>query len=453
MAWKFGKTPEVEGYERISVDRLMVGMEIWLNCPWHKHPFHKNRFTLISAKQIEVIHQLGLTDVFYLPPVKEGSSSPGQSSDESTKQSCEDLSLHPPTAPEPAQFSSRQVKLKQAHTAYKDTLRKSSDCLRQICSLQGPSAKEANGLVQHFVDELLNSHTSGVLADILHLNVTERVQAAHALNTCLLALLIGHELELNPDDLKILGMAGLLHDLGEQRIPSQIRWKTEPLTRPEKSLFELHPLYGKEMLHGLQGAPNMVAEVVAQHHENLNGTGYPRRLTDEHILPLAKILRVADEYQYLTNPREGQQPRLQPNQALAELYVKRGHQLSMKIIIALIRVVSVYPPGTIVELSDGSLAIVLNTSTAESLRPTVMTYERCGSEYDTRLVDLNEQRHVSISRIVMTSELPLDLAERITPTEALNHLLLPTAGNDVHGKYNGTARSSKNNAGQGERGC
>ena len=212
----------------------------------------------------------------------------------------------------------------------------------------------------------------------------------------------------------MVGLAGLLHDIGEQRLPSQIRWKTEPLTRPEKSLFELHPLYGKEILHGLPGVPNIVADIVAQHHENLNGTGYPRRLTDEQILPLAKIIRVVDEYQYLTNPREAQHPRLQPNQALAELYVKRPQHLSMKVIIALVRVVSVYPPGTLVELSDGSLAIVLNTSSNESLRPTVMAYDRRDTDFDTRLIDLNEQRHLSISRIVMTSELPSDLAERIT---------------------------------------
>jgi len=253
---------------------------------------------------------------------------------------------------------------------------------------------------------------------------------------------VGRELELDPEDLRMVGLAGLLHDIGEQRLPSQIRWKTEPLTRPEKSLFELHPLYGKEILHGLPGVPNIVADIVAQHHENLNGTGYPRRLTDEQILPLAKIIRVVDEYQYLTNPREAQHPRLQPNQALAELYVKRQQHLSMKVIIALVRVVSVYPPGTLVELSDGSLAIVLNTSSNESLRPTVMAYDRRDTDFDTRLIDLNEQRHLSISRIVMTSELPSDLAERITPEDALNHLLLPSlSGADSNGKPKATARS------------
>ena len=447
MAWKFGKSPEVEGYERISADRLTVGMEIWLHCPWYKHPFHKNRFALISAKQIEVIQQLGLNDLYYLP--SQTAPVPKPSRPSSTPQAMKgghaplvESAAHMPPVRQPAQLSHRQVELRQANIAYKDTLRKSFDCLRQICAVQGASAREANGLVQHFVDELLNSDTSGVLADILHLNVTERVQAAHALNTCLLALLVGRELELDPEDLRMVGLASLLHDIGEQRLPSQIRWKTEPLTRPEKSLFELHPLYGKEILHGLPGVPNIVADIVAQHHENLNGTGYPRRLTDEQILPLAKIIRVVDEYQYLTNPREAQHPRLQPNQALAELYVKRPQHLSMKVIIALVRVVSVYPPGTLVELSDGSLAIVLNTSSNESLRPTVMAYDRRHTDFDTRLIDLNEQRHLSISRIVMTSELPSDLAERITPEDALNHLLLPSlSGADSNGKPKATARS------------
>jgi hypothetical protein len=117
---------------------------------------------------------------------------------------------------------------------------------------------------------------------------------------------------------------------------------------------------------------------------------------------------------------------LHPNQALAELYVKRQQQLSVKVIIALVRVVSVYPPGTLVELSDGSIGIVLYTSASARLRPVVMAYEERASEFATRLVDLDEERDLSICRVVGSAELPPHLVERITPTEALQCLLEQT---------------------------
>lgn len=101
----------------------------------------------------------------------------------------------------------------------------------------------------------MKKETSVAFADILHLNILERTQAAHGLHCCTLSLLVGRELDLEPQELRVLGMAALLHDLGEQRLPSQIRLKPEALTRAEKSLFELHPLYGKEMLDQLPRIP------------------------------------------------------------------------------------------------------------------------------------------------------------------------------------------------------
>ena len=424
-------------------------MDIWLDCPWYKHPFPKSRFKLISTKQIELVRGLALPVVYY--HAASYRAEPDHVSDTTVtflgdhEGPSLGASLEPGDPSAPLRESPPRAlghDMKHANKTYQDTLRKSSDCLRQIVSGQGIGADGATAVVEHFIDELLKTGSSGAMADVLHLNILERVQAAHALNTCILALLVGRELELEPEDLKVVGLAGLLHDVGEQRIPSQIRWKTEPLTRAEKSLFQLHPLYGKEMLQELRGIPDGIAEIVGQHHEYINGTGYPRRLMEEHIHPLAKILRVIDEYQYLTNLREPH-GKLQPNQALAQLYVKRQQQLSIKVIIALVHVVSVYPPGTLVELSDGSIGMVTNTSSCERLRPTIMAYERKGSTFNTRLIDLHEHEKLSIRRIVVAAELPHDLAQRITPTEALHYLMLPSVEPQ---KSNGTqpsrARSS-----------
>ena len=414
-------------------------MEIWLNCAWYKHPFPKNRFQLSSAKQIATIRELNLNTVHYHPasyrPTPESEPRPDlrlDASDSACPDGLESISRewvdagdHQPPRQEMSSSTLRS-ELRQANHAYRDTLRKSSDCLRQICGGQEAGSSSASALVQNLVDQIMKQEASVALADVLHLNVLERPQAAHGLHCCILSLLVGQELDLEPQELRVLGMAALLHDLGEQRLPSQIRLKTESLTRAEKSLFELHPLYGKEMLDQLLRIPRGVADIVAQHHECINGTGYPRGLTDEQILPLAKIVRVVDEYQYLTNPREAHH-RLHPNQALAELYVKRQQQLSVKVMIALVRVISVYPPGTLLELTDGSIGIVLYTNARERLRPMVMAYEERGSELEARLVDLNERREISIRRVMAPAEVPPHLVDRITPAEALNCLLEQTA--------------------------
>ena len=425
-------------------------MEIWLDCAWHKHPFPKNRFQLTSAKQIAMIRELGLGSVHYHPDSYGRTLEPAPHSDACLDSPCPDgleriLSewIEPGTekmARQEVSPSTVRNELRQADHAYRETLRKSAGCLRQICAGQEAGPSSASALVENIVNHLMKGETSVALADVLHLKVLERTQAAHGLNCCILSLLVGRELDLEAQDLRALGIAALLHDLGEQRLPSQIRLKTEALTRAEKSLFELHPLYGKEMLDQLHRLPRGVADIVAQHHEYINGTGYPRRLTDEQILPLAKIVRVVDEYQYLTNPREAHL-RLHPNQALAELYVKRQQQLPVKVITALVRVVSVYPPGTVLELTDGSIGIVLYTNVSEPLRPVVMRYDEKGSEVQTRVVDLNVQREISIRRGMASTDVPAHLMDRITPIEALNCLLEQEgATNDAGVKQKSSSR-------------
>jgi hypothetical protein len=291
VAWTFRKDPHDHGFEPIHPDRLKVGMDIWLDCAWYKHPFPKSRFRLTSAKQIEILRPLKVSVIHYDSGSdrlgSSGGTEPNLGHDISCSNGLEGIPAEwvgtgKGLEPEPLQHSSstvRRSELRQAHHPYRDTLRKSAECLRGIHAGQETGSDPACALVQTFVDQFINEGASPALTDVLHLNVLERAHAAHGLNSCLLSLLVGRELDLVPEELTVLGMAGLLHDLGEQRLPSQIRFKTEPLTRADKSLFELHPLYSQEMLQALSGMPQGVAEIAAQHHECLDGTGYPKRST------------------------------------------------------------------------------------------------------------------------------------------------------------------------------
>ena len=118
------------------------------------------------------------------------------------------------------------------------------------------------------------------------------------------------------------------------------------------------------------------------------------------------------------------QDRLQPNQALSELYVKRQVSLSIKVITALVRVLSVYPPGTLVELSDGSIGVVASINSADRLRLIVLVYEHAEQEVGRRLVDLGNQVDLSILRMVQMSELAPAYLNRISPAEVLKFMLV-----------------------------
>ena len=424
---QFFDTPAKLGYTSIAFGSLRIGMQIWIDLPWYKHPFPKNRFKIATPKQLQTIRSLKLDCLFYHPALSDPESTIAPD-----VPSCSRLSgLHaliedpevpssPPVAKPPG---TPHLALQHANTLYGQTLRRSREALKQIADGQTIGAAGARAIVSQFTQQLLKPEAFLGMADIMHLSGMDQAQAVHGVNTCLLALLVGRDLELSTNELTLLGLAGLLHDVGEHRLPSSIRFKREPLTRAELKVYQCHAVYTKDLILGLPSIPPEIAGIVEQHHERLDGSGYPHGISAAQIHPLAQILAVVDEYQDLINP-PFMHDRLQPNQALSELYVKRQASLSIKVITALVRVLSVYPPGTLVELSDRSSGVVASGNSADRLRPIVLVYEQTEQQLETRMVDLGNQADLSIVRMVQIGELPATFLNRIAPAEVLKFMLV-----------------------------
>jgi len=425
------QSPIRHGYVPVAANDLYLGMQIWVDLPWYKHPFPTNRFTVTTGKQLKALQGLPASSLYYHP---------GRSQRQSTRTPPSEP-LSPPSSLQqlvqesdgvndgqsPETEASRRARLQQASKLYAQTLKTSRELLRQISDGQGSgmeAAATATNMIQNFAMQLTHEGASLGLADIVHLGGLDQPRPVHGLNTSLLALVVGHDLELGARELITLGLAALLHDVGEQRLPSTLRYKTGPRSRPEQALFERHPLFSQEILGQLPGVDRDILTYVVQHHELLDGNGYPQRLQGEQVHPLAQILSVVDAYEELMTPGD-HRVGLQPSQALSELYVKRAGPLSLKVITTLVRVLGVYPPGSLVQLSDGSLALVATVNPVHRLRPVVVVHDGNAQAPTTRTIDLEEQPDLSILRIVDRNELAPSQAEHMTATEAL-HLLLVT---------------------------
>jgi HD-GYP domain-containing protein (c-di-GMP phosphodiesterase class II) len=427
MFAQFFDTPAKLGYTSIAFGSLRIGMQIWIDLPWYKHPFPKNRFKVATPKQLQTIRSLKLDCLFYHPTLSDPEPTIAPDVSSFPRLSGLHALLEDQEAPaEPATLKApamSRLALQHANMLYGQTLRRSREALKQIADGQTIGAAGARAIVSQFTEQLLQAEASLGMADVIHLSGMDQAQAVHGVNTCLLALLVGRDLELSTNDLTLLGLAGLMHDVGEHRLQSSIRFKREPLTRAELKAYQCHPVYSKDLILGLPSIPPEIAGIVEQHHERLDGTGYPQGISASQIHPLAQILAVVDEYQDLINP-PFMQEHLQPNQALSELYVKRQAPLSIKVITALVRVLSVYPPGTLVELSNGSVGVVASVNSADRLRPIVLVYEEAEHGPDMRIVDSGNQTDLSILRMVQTSELEPAYLNRISPAEVLKFMLV-----------------------------
>jgi len=183
--------------------------------------------------------------------------------------------------------------------------------------------------------------------------------AGHCLQMSLLGMALGLEMGMTEDDIRNLGLAGLLHDVGMARVPDNITGANRVLTQIEFVEIQKHPIYTLDLLRRVPGIPQLVPLICYQVHERPNGTGYPRGRQRKNIHPCARILHVADAYLALTNARP-HRPALMPYAALECLL--RQAQISAAdsdVVRALLQLVSLFPIGSLVELSDGRQARVL----------------------------------------------------------------------------------------------
>lgn len=233
---------------------------------------------------------------------------------------------------------------------------------------------------------------------------------SHSLNVATLATLIGLQLGYSRLSLQELSQAGLMHDFGKLEIPVAIINKPAPLTSREFQAIRNHPSLAVEKLKGSMRISLTVLDGIASHHEKFDGTGYPQGLSGPNIPLCGRILAVADVYDALTTSRS-YRPAWQTKDALDFMASQSGLHFDPDILTAFFKCIAVYPVGTMVRLSDNSIALVIKNVPGCMLDPHVRILSSrmmpAGTELDlAHTPDL----HI-IKSIDAGSEIPMEIFE------------------------------------------
>jgi len=194
----------------------------------------------------------------------------------------------------------------------------------------------------------------------------------HTAKTAILSLAIGMQMKLPPHKLIELGMASLLHEIGMIRLPPQLYMSNRILTPEEKRAITAHPIIGYKILKTFS-FPVSVCLTVLEHHEHIDGTGYPRQLSGDQISLSARILAVAGSYAALVSKRP-YRPGKDGHSSILDLLRGKGTQYDENVLKALIFVVSLYPIGTYVQLANGSKGVVMEPNVENPRFPLVKIY-------------------------------------------------------------------------------
>ncbi len=401
----------------IQTRQLQPGMYVYIDLGWMDHPFPLNRFKINSEEQIRTIRALGIQNIRYSPS---NSDVPPLSAEPVV------ISVAAPVTPVVSPEVVAMLLEKQMHRERLEQHRaKVNECQKtvanaaklmrtinsEIFSRPAVCMASAHQLIDSFLEILLSGN--GTVLFALNDKLAGEEIYTHSVNVSVLATLIAKELKVPAAEIKQIGMGCLFHDIGKLEIPTKVTLKTDPLTSAEKSLLQEHASYGEKIAGKAMLDPAALA-IVSQHHEYIDGTGYPYKLKQDKISLLAQLVAIINLYDNLCNPINPARA-LTPHEALSTLFTQYRTKLNAKILQAFIRFMGVYPPGSIVSLSDGTIGIVVSVSSGKSLRPTLLVYDPDVPKEEAILLDLETLPEVNISKAIRPALLSPEVFSYLSP--------------------------------------
>jgi putative nucleotidyltransferase with HDIG domain len=402
----------------IPIDQLQVGLYVHLDLKWFEHPFAFNQFKIKNADQLEALQGLGLSHIRYSPAL----------SDVAPAAAPVRAPVEKPAAPaDSPMLAAKRAMMERIRKQRQDAARieqafaKSTEAIRGIERNLFSQPEESMRLAGQLVDQITDSFLTmpelaiHVMGDKLG---GEEVYL-HSLNVTILSMMIARDIKLPRELAAVLGLGALLHDVGLKNIPDRVVNKTDALNRAEQALLETHCDGGLAIAHKL-GMPAAAAAIVRDHHELYDGSGYPRGLKGEAIGALSRIVMIANYYDELCNP-PSLADALTPHEALALMFAKLRARFDPKLLQVFIRCLGVYPPGTVIQLSNGVLGMVVSVNTQMPTRPIVMAYQADVPPEQAILVDLAHETDLNIARCIKPVQLPKDVYQYLSPRRRVSY--------------------------------
>jgi putative nucleotidyltransferase with HDIG domain len=354
---------------QIPAEKLRPGMYVDLsNLNWMDHPFLRSGILIEDEASLSEVLAAGWDKVTI--DTEKGA----------------DLADDPPvietTIEQPTGHGGTDVLQSTEPTSFHDELvtargihARASEVIREVMADARTGQLSGFNEVSSLADEMVLSITrnSSALVSLTSLKTRDDYTFMHCVSVGIFMIGLGRQLGLSGQDLQLLGTAGLLHDVGKAEVPLEVLNKPGSLTPDESALMRAHPTLGYESLVRAGYSVDSVLHVVRHHHEKLNGQGYPSGLAADEIPLFTRIASVADVYDAVTSNRVYHSA-MPPTAALRMIRKRAGLDFDSVVAQALIKVVGIYPIGSMVRLSSGILAVVSEQNHQNTAKPIVLAF-------------------------------------------------------------------------------
>ena len=406
---------------KLTVDRIQPGLHIRLPLKWNDHPFLLNSFKIKDQEQVEMIRHLGVKFVYFNPDQSDASPLPANQPQAEVKQvhalDLEAQKLWQEKQKRIEKLSAYRRRVIQCEKEFERSLARMRSVMTKIRNRPADAVGEAKQLIDDIIEKLMCDDNV-----TLHLmngkNEFEDIYF-HSLNVAVIAMMIGQAKGYSAEQLKALSFAALFHDMGKIKIPTAILRKQVPLSEPESNYLKLHTKYGLDMANQIEGFPESAKTVIVQHHELRDGSGYPEGLKGDEIDELAQVIIVANAFDNLCHTPVAAEQKI-PYTALSHLYKNCKHLYKEENLNILIKFMGVFPPGTVVQLSNNMVGLVISVNASHLLFPNVLVYDPAVPRTQAPIIDL-ASKDIKIVNAIHPSKLPEKIKEYLNPRSRISY--------------------------------
>lgn len=364
---------------KLDVQQLKIGMYVSeLDRPWRDTPFLFQGFEIRSEDEIRELQRycqhvfIETAEIYQTPPPRTPAEKAVAHEALNHRKVERDLLIKVESQPLLQSVYHDQTTLEEEIQAVKETHRETRELIYTVLE-DVRLGKNINTLgAKKIVGELAESviRNPDALTCFTQLKKKDEYTALHSLRVCILALAFGRHLGLERDELNLLGLGALLHDIGKMKVPNEILNKPGALSDYEYALMKSHVPRGVEILDKTSGIPRPAIEVARCHHERYSGSGYIGGLKGDQIGLFGMIGGIVDCYDAISSDR-AYHAGMSAHAALKKMYEWRNRDFHPALVEQFIQCMGIYPIGSVVELNTGEIGVVVAMNRLRRLKPRV----------------------------------------------------------------------------------
>jgi HD-GYP domain-containing protein (c-di-GMP phosphodiesterase class II) len=365
--------------KKIKVKDLKVGMFVHdFNCNWVKHPFFVNQMKIKDDKVKDKLLQYGIKEI--LIDIDQGCDVGGSTVEEikldpvkevvkpDKEQKSDEAGESEVIQKKTVQQVPLEREINRARKIQNETVKAVGQVINDIKMGKHVETKTLEPVVDDMVNSILRNQDA--LLSMGLLRKTDEYLYYHSMSVCVLMMTFARHMGFDPEEIKEVGIGAMLHDIGTTKVPPVILKKTGRLTDAEYDIIKTHVIHTKDILSSAEGVSELAVRAASEHHERIDGSGYPEGLKEDDISVYGQIIAIVDVYDALTTGRT-YRGRIPPTESLKILYDNSGTKFSRELVQKFIRCVGIYPVGTVVRLKSGLLGIVVSHHEDNLLAPKV----------------------------------------------------------------------------------